>query len=39
MSDTQLLVLAITFLLAAVIVVPLTWIAYKKEKKRVEIEA
>ena len=37
MSDTQILVLTVTFLLAAVIVLPLTVIAYRKEKRRHEV--
>lgn len=38
MTDTQVLVLTSTFLLAAVIVLPLIWIAYRKEKRRTELE-
>lgn len=37
MSDTQILVLTVTFLLAAVVVLPLTYLAYRKEKRRHEI--
>jgi hypothetical protein len=38
MTDTQILVLTITFLLAAIVVLPLIWIAYKNEEKRTELE-
>lgn len=37
MTDTQILVLTVTFLLAAVIVLPLTVLAYRKEKRRHEV--
>lgn len=39
MTDTQIQVLAITFLLAAAIVLPLTYFAYKKEQKKNELKA
>ncbi len=38
MSDTQIQVLAITFILAAAIVLPLTVIAFRKEKRRRELK-
>lgn len=38
MSDTQILVLTITFLLAGAIVLPLIFLAYRKEQRRLELE-
>lgn len=38
MTDTQIQVLVITFLLAAAIVLPLTYLAYKKEQKKNELK-